>query len=51
MQRIGTDAPWKDQLIQLEQEGKADVLLMPNGFPFPDRPLKRVYLIRAYEKK
>ena len=51
LQRIGTDAQWKDQLMQLKQEGKADVVLLPNGLPFPDRPLKRVYLIRAYEKK
>jgi cyclophilin family peptidyl-prolyl cis-trans isomerase len=49
-QRIASDAQWKDELLKLQQEGKADVLLQ-NGFPAPDRPLKRVYIIRAYEKK
>jgi hypothetical protein len=50
MQRIGSDAQWKEQLLQLQKDGKADVLVR-NGFPAPDRPLKRVYVIRAYEKK
>jgi cyclophilin family peptidyl-prolyl cis-trans isomerase len=50
MQRIAQDAQWREQLLQLQQEGKADVLEQ-NGYPAPDRPLKRVSLIRAYEKK
>lgn len=50
MQRIGGDAQWKEQLLQLQKDGKADVLVR-GGFPAPDRPLKRVYVIRAYEKK
>jgi cyclophilin family peptidyl-prolyl cis-trans isomerase len=50
MQRIAQDAQWKDELLQLQKDGKADVMIQ-NGFPAPDRPLKKVYLIRAYEKK
>jgi hypothetical protein len=50
MQRIAQDAQWKDQLLQLQQDGKADVMIQ-NGFPAPDRPLKKVFLLRAYEKK
>ena len=50
MQRIDQDAQWKDQLLKLQQEGKADVMIQ-NGFPAPDRPLKKVFLLRAYEKK
>lgn len=50
MQRIAQDAQWKDQLLQLQKDGKADVMIQ-NGFPAPDRPLKKVFLLRAYEKK
>ncbi len=50
MQRIAQDAQWKDELLQLQREGKADVMIQ-NGFPAPDRPLKKVFLLRAYEKK
>jgi len=50
IQRIVQDAQWRDQLLQLQKDGKADVLLQGN-FPAPDRPLKQVSLIRAYEKK
>ena len=50
IQRIAQDAQWKVELLQLQKNGKADIL-MQNGYPAPDRPLKRVYLIRAYEKK
>lgn len=51
LQRIAQDTNWKNELLQLQKDGKADIRLLPNGFPMPDRPLKTVYIIRAYEKK
>jgi cyclophilin family peptidyl-prolyl cis-trans isomerase len=50
IQRIAADEQWRTGLQQLQNEGKADIL-MQGGYPAPDRPLKKVYLIRAYEKK
>jgi cyclophilin family peptidyl-prolyl cis-trans isomerase len=49
-QRITTDAAWKAELLKLKDQG-SDVALMSEGMPAPDRPLKTVKIIKAYEKK
>jgi cyclophilin family peptidyl-prolyl cis-trans isomerase len=49
--RIQSDAQWREELLKLKQDGKADVTLIADGIPAPDRPLQKVFLIRAYEKK
>ncbi len=48
--RIRSDAAWKAELLKKKTEG-ADVYLDPQGTPAPDRPLKTVKIIKAYEKK
>ncbi len=48
--KIARDAAWKAQLLKMKDEG-SDVKLMPDGMPFPDRPLKTVKIIKAYQKK
>jgi len=50
-QKVMSDPAWKQELQRLKKEEGADVLLMPDSTPAPDRPLKTVYLKRAYEKK
>lgn len=49
--RIAGDPQWKEELLRLGKEGKADILMLPNGYPAPDRPLQKIYIKRAYEKK
>lgn len=37
--------------LEKQKEAGADVKMDPQGNPFPDRPLKTVKIIKAYEKK
>lgn len=48
--RIVQDSVWRDKLVALKESGQGDIVLMPNGMPMPDRPLKPIYIIRAYQK-
>ncbi len=50
MQRIMGDAAWKAELLKKKAEG-ADVMEMQPGTPAPDRPLKTVKIVKAYQKK
>ncbi len=49
--KMQNDIQWVNDLMKMKQEGTADISLLPNGIPAADRPLKKIYLIRAYEKK
>lgn len=48
-ERIGQDSLWRQKLLEMKQSGEADVILAGTDFPMPDRPLKPIYIIRAYE--
>ena len=50
MQRIMSDQAWRDELLRLQKEQGADVLLQ-GGVPAADRPLKKIIIKKAYEKK
>ncbi len=50
IRRIASDEQWREELMQMQKDAKADVLIQGH-FPAPDRPLKRIMIIRAYEKK
>jgi cyclophilin family peptidyl-prolyl cis-trans isomerase len=49
--RIVNDSAWRAQLMRLKEEEGADVVTFPDGTIMPDRPLKQIKIIRAYEKK
>jgi peptidylprolyl isomerase len=51
IRRIMSDPAWKQELVRLKSSEGADVLLGLDGTPAPDRPLKKVVIKRAYEKK
>jgi cyclophilin family peptidyl-prolyl cis-trans isomerase len=50
-QRIMQDSVWRDRLIDLKKQGAADVVFAQDSIPMPDRPLKPVYILKAYQKK
>ncbi len=49
--RIMQDSLWRAELLHLKEVDSADVKLLPNGFPLPDRPLQPIVIQRAFEKK
>jgi cyclophilin family peptidyl-prolyl cis-trans isomerase len=51
LQRIMTDSTWQAELLKMKNDGAADVTVMSNGVVTPDRPLKKVVINKAYEKK
>lgn len=50
-QRIMQDSVWRARLIDLKEQGMADVIFVQDSIPMPDRPLKPVYILKAYQKK
>ena len=51
IQRIMGDATWRNELLRLVAADSADLEIMRDTIPQPDRPLQPVRIIKAYQKK
>lgn len=51
IQRIMGDTAWRAELLRLAETDSADIIVVRDTIPIPDRPLRPVRIIKAYQKQ